>query len=176
MLTLDPESIETAVAERAFTGVVAVDSADERIFERASGFAHRAFEVPNTVDTQFGIASGSKAFTALAIMRLVEDGALSLDTRARQILGTDLLEDRRCRLTDRAPAHPHVRHRRLSRRRSRWEAVDCFSFSVPVRTPLTTAEAFLPLVDGYRAELRPGRASGHTATAATSCSRSSSSG
>ena len=36
------------------------------------------------------MASGSKSFTALAVMSLVEDGALSLDTTARSLLGDDL--------------------------------------------------------------------------------------
>ena len=43
---------------------------------RAYGFAHRALEVPNTAATRFAIASGSKGFTALAVVRLVEDGVL----------------------------------------------------------------------------------------------------
>ena len=157
MLTLDPESIETAVAERAFTGVVTVDSADERIFERARGFAHRAFEVPNTVDTQFGIASGSKAFTALAIMRLVEDGALSLDTRAREVLGTDLPEIDDAVTIEHLLTHTSGIGDYLDEE-AEWEPSD-YVLAAPVHT-LTTAEAFLPLVDGFRAELRPRRALG----------------
>lgn len=153
MLTLDPESIETAVAERAFTGVVAVDSADERIFERASGFAHRAFEVPNTVDTQFGIASGSKAFTALAIMRLVEDGNLSLDTPARQILGTDLPEIDDAVTIEHLLTHTSGIGDYLDEE-AEWEPSD-YVLSVPVHT-LTTAEAFLPLVDGFEQSFAPG--------------------
>ncbi|WP_457099210.1 serine hydrolase domain-containing protein [Microbacterium sp. P5_E9] len=153
MLTLDPESIETAVAERAFTGVVAVDSADERIFERASGFAHRALEVPNTVDTQFGIASGSKAFTALAIMRLVEDGNLSLDTPARQILGTDLPEIDDAVTIEHLLTHTSGIGDYLDEE-AEWEPSD-YVLSVPVHT-LTTAEAFLPLVDGFEQSFAPG--------------------
>ncbi len=38
------------------------------------------------------IASGSKAFTALAVMRLVEDGTLHLDQPVRELLGADLPE------------------------------------------------------------------------------------
>ena len=153
MLTLDPESIETAAAERAFTGVVTVDSADERIFERARGFAHRAFEVPNTVDTQFGIASGSKAFTALAIMRLVEDGALSLDTRARQILGTDLPEIDDAVTIEHLLTHTSGIGDYLDEE-AEWEPSD-YVLAAPVHT-LTTAEAFLPLVDGFPQSFAPG--------------------
>jgi CubicO group peptidase (beta-lactamase class C family) len=46
--------------------------------------------VPNTVDTLFATASGTKGLTALVVMRLVEDGALGLGTTARSLLGADL--------------------------------------------------------------------------------------
>ncbi|MEP6625652.1 MAG: serine hydrolase domain-containing protein, partial [Acidimicrobiia bacterium] len=52
--------------------------------------ADRAGGVSNQLDTRFGIASGAKGFTALAVMRLVESGRLSLASTARSILGTDL--------------------------------------------------------------------------------------
>ena len=56
----------------------------------AYGFADRAHEVRNTVQTQFGIASGTKTLTALTVMSLVERGALALDMTARSLLGDDL--------------------------------------------------------------------------------------
>jgi CubicO group peptidase (beta-lactamase class C family) len=52
--------------------------------------AHRAYGIPNTVDTRFGLASGTKSLTAVAIMALVEDGTLALSTTARSLLGSDL--------------------------------------------------------------------------------------
>jgi len=57
----------------------------------AFGFADRAHELPNTVETQFGIASGAKGFTAV-----VARAVLSLDLQARELLGTDLplIDDR----------------------------------------------------------------------------------
>lgn len=48
-------------------------------------FADRAHEIPNTVDTQFGVASGTKGLTAL-----VAEAVLPLDLRARELLGDDL--------------------------------------------------------------------------------------
>jgi CubicO group peptidase (beta-lactamase class C family) len=47
---------------------------------RASGFADRAHEVPNTAETRFGIASGCKGFTALVVMSLVNEGVLDLSS------------------------------------------------------------------------------------------------
>ena len=60
---LDPLASETE-----FSGVVQVNRGDEVELARAYGFAQRGFEIPNEVDTRFGIASGAKSFTALAVV------------------------------------------------------------------------------------------------------------
>jgi CubicO group peptidase (beta-lactamase class C family) len=73
-----------------FSGVLRFDIHGEPVFERAYGLAHRGFDVPNTVTTRFGVASGAKSLTALTVMRLVSDGVLALTTTARQLLGADL--------------------------------------------------------------------------------------
>ena len=57
---------------------------------KAYGMADRGHGIPNTVDTRFAIASGTKGLTALAVMSLVEDGTLELATPARSLLGDDL--------------------------------------------------------------------------------------
>ena len=67
-----------------------MDKGDDTQFSEAYGLAHRGFQLPNTDDTQFAIASGGKGFTALAVVSLIVDGALSLDTTARSVLGDDL--------------------------------------------------------------------------------------
>lgn len=73
-----------------FSGVVSVSRGADVCFERAYGLADRAHAVPCTPQTRFGIASGTKGFTALVVVGLVIDGALSLDTTARSVLGDDL--------------------------------------------------------------------------------------
>src|SRR5205823_549926 len=50
----------------------------------------RRHGIPNTLDTQFAIASGTKGLTALAVVSLIEDGSLALATPARSLLGADL--------------------------------------------------------------------------------------
>jgi CubicO group peptidase (beta-lactamase class C family) len=87
---MQASAIDDVAAATAFSGAVRVQRGDAIEFERAYGWAHRALEVPNRIDTRFGIASGAKGFTALTVMSLVEDGALTLDTTARSILGDDL--------------------------------------------------------------------------------------
>lgn len=73
-----------------FSGVVRIDRAGAVEFAKAYGLADRRHSIPNTLDTQFGLASGGKSLTALAVVSLIADGVLSLDTSARSLLGSDL--------------------------------------------------------------------------------------
>lgn len=82
--------MDAVAAQSRFSGVVRVDSAGSTELCTAYGLADRAHEVPNTVATVFGLASGAKGLTALAVMGLVERGTLELGTTARSLLGDDL--------------------------------------------------------------------------------------
>jgi CubicO group peptidase (beta-lactamase class C family) len=83
-------SIERLAHETAFSGVVRVDRAEQTLFVKAYGRANRAAEIANTEATQFGLASGTKGFTALTIVSLIEEGRVAPSTAARSILGDDL--------------------------------------------------------------------------------------
>jgi CubicO group peptidase (beta-lactamase class C family) len=87
--TLENE-VDRIAGETGFSGAVRVDSGDNVEFAKAYGMAHRGLQVANTIDTQFGIASGVKGMTALAVVSLIVDGALELSTPARVVLGDDL--------------------------------------------------------------------------------------
>lgn len=84
------ESVDRLAQQTDFSGVVRVDAPDGFRLERAYGLAHRGLGVSNMVDGQFGIASGTKALTALTVMSLVEQGRLERSTTARSMLGDDL--------------------------------------------------------------------------------------
>ena len=84
------EALDEAAARTGFSGVVRLDRAGVHELSRAYGFADRAHGIPNTVETLFATASGTKGLTALVIMALVERGTLELDTTARSLLGADL--------------------------------------------------------------------------------------
>ncbi len=86
------EAISQWAAEHRFSGVVRVDRAGGTEVAQSFGFAERAFRVPNTLTTQFGLASGCKGFTALTVVALINEGRLSLSTSARSILGDSLPE------------------------------------------------------------------------------------
>ena len=83
-------SVDRIAAETAFSGVVRVDRGDEIQLVRAYGLAHRGWDIANTIDTRFAIASGSKGLTALTVMSLIEEGQLESTTTARSVLGQDL--------------------------------------------------------------------------------------
>jgi CubicO group peptidase (beta-lactamase class C family) len=84
------KSLRRVASETGFSGVVRIDHGDDPGLSEAFGLAHRGFQVPNQDDTQFAIASGGKGFTALAVVSLIVDGAITLETTARSLLGSDL--------------------------------------------------------------------------------------
>jgi CubicO group peptidase (beta-lactamase class C family) len=86
------ELVDATVQANGFSGVVRVDRRGTTELARAYGYADRAYELANTVDTQFGTASATKGFTALTVMALMEQGRLELSTTARSLLGDDLPE------------------------------------------------------------------------------------
>jgi CubicO group peptidase (beta-lactamase class C family) len=83
-------SIDRVAVDTAFSGAVRVDRGGDVVFAKAYGLADRAHGIPNTIDTRFGVASATKGFTALVVVRLIEDGALDWSTPARSLLGSDL--------------------------------------------------------------------------------------
>jgi CubicO group peptidase (beta-lactamase class C family) len=81
--------LDTSIEERAFSGVISVRRQDTSLYERAAGYADRSNKVENTLETRFGIASGTKFFTALAIGKLIEAGKLSFSTRLKDCIALD---------------------------------------------------------------------------------------
>lgn len=67
-------------------GVVGIIKDGKMIFSKAYGMASLEYEVPNTLETKFNIASVSKQVTAYAIVMLQEQGKLSIDDDIRKYL------------------------------------------------------------------------------------------
>lgn len=82
--------LDALAAETGFSGAVRANDPTGVLLERAYGLAHRGYGIPNTPDTRFATASGTKGLTALVVMSLVEEGVLGLGTTARSLLGADL--------------------------------------------------------------------------------------
>src|SRR3954468_12228404 len=84
------ESVDELAVLSRFSGVIRIDRDDACSFAGAYGLAHRGHRIANTVDTRFGLASGTKGLTAITVMTLVESDELELATTARSILRSDL--------------------------------------------------------------------------------------
>lgn len=86
--------VTTYLAEADFPGVaVAITKGDQVI--AVKGYGHDSTGAPVTENTKFAIASVSKSFTALAVMRLVEQGKIDLDRPVRGYLPTFEVADPR---------------------------------------------------------------------------------
>ncbi len=145
--------VDALIAESQFSGVVRIDRAGETLLERSAGWAHRAHQVPMTVDTRVALASGSKGFTALAVLSLAADGTLPLATAARELLGGDLpLVD------DRVTVEHLLAHRSGIGDYLDEEAgnpIDDHVMPVPVHT-LVDSNDYLPVLDGHPQAFAPG--------------------
>jgi len=73
-----------------FSGVFSVTGSDGVILQQAQGYRNRAEELPNTVDTSFAIASGTKLFTGLAVCKLIDEKKLSLQDKLHDLLPFEL--------------------------------------------------------------------------------------
>jgi CubicO group peptidase (beta-lactamase class C family) len=152
MSNLESE-LDAIAAETTFSGVVRVDSADGIEVAKAYGLAHRAYEIPNEVDTQFAIASGTKGLTALTVVSLIEDGRLDLSTTTRSVLGRDLP------LIDDDVTVEHLLSHRSGIGDYLDEEVDVdlneYLMPVPVHE-LATTEQYLAVLDGHPRKFAPG--------------------
>ena len=64
--------IDDLARETSFSGAVSVRTATGTgSWAQAWGLAHRGLDVPCTTDTRFAMASGTKGFTALAVLSLI---------------------------------------------------------------------------------------------------------
>jgi CubicO group peptidase (beta-lactamase class C family) len=147
------EAVDRLAAETRFSGVVRVDRGDRVAFAKAYGFAHRGHSIPNTIDTQIGIASGTKGLTALTVVSLIEAGTLALDTTARSVLGDDLP------LIDDEVTVEHL----LAHRSGIGDYLDeevyddiaAYVMPIPVHE-LASTEDFLRVLDGHATKSKPG--------------------
>jgi methyl acetate hydrolase len=81
------ELLEQAVDDRVVPGVVAlVGDRDGVLYEGAFGQLNVNGDDPVRVDTMFGIMSMTKAFTSVAALQLIEQGALELEQPVVDVL------------------------------------------------------------------------------------------
>ena len=74
--------IMAAKASAGFNGTVLIAQKGVVLYQNAYGFAHDS--IKNNLDTKFQLASLSKTFTAVATMKMVEDGQIGLDNTVKE--------------------------------------------------------------------------------------------
>ncbi len=83
------QAIEKTANKTRFSGVIFIKINGTVEFEEAYGYADRSNKIPNTIDTRFGIASGTKFLTALGIGKLIDRGELALASRLCDCVNID---------------------------------------------------------------------------------------
>jgi CubicO group peptidase (beta-lactamase class C family) len=146
-------ALDRIVDDTGFSGVVRVTRDDVVVYERAAGLADRAHGIANTLGTRFGIASGAKGLTALAVMALVADGSLSLEAPVRALLGDppELARVDAAVTVERLLAHTSGIGDYLPEEGD----IDDHALSLPVHQ-LASPRDFLPLLAGHPMVRPPG--------------------
>lgn len=76
--------LRSEVAAGRFRGAVLLVLKGQVFLRSGYGLANEEWQIPNTVTTKFRIGSVTKEFTAAAILRLVETGAIDLSSQIGQ--------------------------------------------------------------------------------------------
>jgi CubicO group peptidase (beta-lactamase class C family) len=148
------DAADRVAGRTGFSGVVRVDRSGRIELEKAYGLADRGHRIPNKVDTLFAIASGTKGLTALAVVSLIEDGALELTTTARSWLGPDL-----SLIGDIATVEHLLSHRSgIGDYLDEEAAEDITDYLMPIPVHrLASTEQYLPVLDGHPPVFPPGQ-------------------
>ena len=147
------EEIAQLAVQTQLSGVIHVAREGTVLLSQAFGFADRAHEILNEVDTQFAIASGTKTFTALGVLALVDDGSLDLGTSVREILG-DVLELIDPRVTvEHLLAHTSGIGDYLDE--ETLDDINDYVLTVPVHE-LASATDYVKVIEGYSTKFEPG--------------------
>lgn len=150
--------LDAIAAVESFSGVVRVERPDRPFVEKAYGLADKQHRIPNRVETQFGIASGTKSLTALTVVSLIEEGRFELATTARSLLGDDLPL-----IADDVTIEHLLSHRSGIGDYLDEEVeldYDAYLMPVPVQE-LATTEQYLPILGGYPTKFPAGERFGY---------------
>jgi len=75
-----PQELDSYLKARDFSGVISISTPKEIIYQKGFGFQHLTHQISNNPETRFGIASGTKTFTALGMGILIDQGEITLNT------------------------------------------------------------------------------------------------
>lgn len=90
METKKIKTLEKSVQELKFWGTISIqDKNSKSLYSKSFGYADAANKRLNNESTRYGIASGTKLFTALATLAACNENNISIDTQASTLLGDD---------------------------------------------------------------------------------------
>ncbi|MBD0260028.1 MAG: beta-lactamase family protein [Cytophagales bacterium] len=118
-----------------FRGVVLIVRNDSTLFSKGYGAAHKETQVPNSPQTVYRLGSVTKQFTAAAILKLQEEGKLSV-------------QDRLCQYVENCPAawKDITLHQLLTHSSGVFNYTDLPGFAAHSQKPHTVAQ----LLDRFR--------------------------
>jgi CubicO group peptidase (beta-lactamase class C family) len=106
-----------------FAGVVWIQERENVIAKEAFGFANREQKLPHTIDERFRIASITKLFAAVLVMKAIDENLISLDEKVSKY-DTELTKENAIQITIRQllqhtsglpdPAGPNVKNDEIS--------------------------------------------------------------
>lgn len=147
------ELITAKAKEKGFSGIVSVSS-PKLSYQFSFGHRDRANRIVPNSETRFGIASGTKGFTALAVAILIQEGVISMETTAHSILGDQMTN-----------LHPKITVKQLLEHTSGigdhydeediGDDVDSFTLSIPVQN-LNSPLDYIPLIEEKAQKFTPG--------------------
>ncbi|MFT5877053.1 MAG: CubicO group peptidase (beta-lactamase class C family) [Salibacteraceae bacterium] len=82
------ELVASLADNDTFSGTVLIAKGNKVLFEFATGEASKRFHTPNDLNTKINLGSINKMFTATAILKLVEQGKLSLSDTISKFVDT----------------------------------------------------------------------------------------
>ena len=147
------ERIVSLQSENDFSGTVLVKESEKVLIDHSFGYANRAEAINNQSGTRYGIASGCKLFTAIAICQLVEEKKLSFDSKL-----TDCLDVKFPHFDDNVTVHHLLTHTSGVPDYFDEEVMDDFE-ELWIKTPMyhiRTLKDFLPLFQNEPMKNPPG--------------------
>src|SRR3954452_5526190 len=152
-MTVPEDELDRVAIDTGFSGAVRVDVDGATVVAKAYGYAVRADDIPNRIDTRFAIASGTKGFTAATIVGLIGDATLALTTTARSLLRADLPLIR----DDVTVEHLLAHRSGIGDYIDEDDDLDVSAYLMPVPVhELATTEAYVAVLHGHETKFAPG--------------------
>lgn len=92
MNTIKQEKIMKLIENNEFSGVISIRKNNNIIYEQCGGYKNIDLKTTIDLQTNFGLASGAKTYTAIAILKLHENGKLNINDPIFNYLGQGFMD------------------------------------------------------------------------------------